>query len=462
MNSAAANNTSANTSSSHSPPRKRTHQDAQESSSTVSNTSSRLPLLRAKRRVELRAAHAAASMSPTNDTAPSPVDYHRQPSFGGVGVASVTDRYEKLSRIGRGSYGTVYKARDLETNRIVALKRCVLWKPKHSRNRNRHQPNAATTTATTAENHQDREPVMMEQRADCDVSVVTLREIETLRLCATCPYIVSLLDVAVSSSSLFLVLDYCDYDLADLIDAHYQQHQCSPFTEAAGKTLLIHLLSALSFLHEHYIMHRDVKMSNLLYSTTQGRLQLADFGLSRHYCDSPKPATSLYDPALTPKVASLWYRPPEVLLACPTYSCAMDIWAAGCVWIELLTGQPAMAGTTELEQIQLLWDAIGMPDQPRDFPLLANGTVQLPTANAPSIAMQGGAYSVSSRRKFRILDRVPFLADSGSQLLVSMLQIAPSQRWTAKQALRSPYFTEHPLPLPERQMPRLFSTATAS
>jgi cyclin-dependent kinase 10 len=459
------------------------HQDAHQESSSSStiNTSIRLPLLRAKRRVE----SADTSFSPANNsdqqrlppvvhTDRHNMEQQQQPP---PSVSVVTDRYEKLSRIGRGSYGIVYKARDTETNRIVALKRCVLWPSK------KHGRNATTRTtrtrnaATTANDHQ--QALMTEPHADDyyieDVPVVTLREIETLRLCASCPYIVSLLDVAVSSSSVFLVLNYCDYDLADLIDAHYhQQQRGSPFTEAACKTLLIHLLSALNFLHEHYILHRDVKMSNLLYSTTHnngggGRLQLTDFGLSRHYYDSTTTTnrghhattvvTGLYDPALTPKVASLWYRPPEVLLACPTYSCAMDIWAAGCAWVELLTGQPAMAGTNELEQIQLLFDTIGVPDEPRDFPLLANGTVQLPTTATTTAAP--GAYAASSRRKFQILDRVPFLADSGSQLLISMLQIAPSQRWTAKEALRSPYFTDHPLPLPERQMPRLFSVTTS-
>ena len=73
--------------------------------------------------------------------------------------------------------------------------------------------------------------------------------------------------------------------MANLIDAHFQIHKRSPFSLAATKTLLQHLLSALDHVHSNYIIHRDVKLTNLLYTNT-GILKLADFGLSRPYATS--------------------------------------------------------------------------------------------------------------------------------------------------------------------------------
>jgi serine/threonine protein kinase len=80
--------------------------------------------------------------------------------------------------------------------------------------------------------------------------------------------------VAVSKKGVFLVFEYCQHDLADVVDAYYSKFHTSPFPEAACKTLLQHLLSAFVFLHQHSILHRDLKLSNLLFSK-RGTLKLA-------------------------------------------------------------------------------------------------------------------------------------------------------------------------------------------
>jgi len=105
---------------------------------------------------------------------------------------NVSERYEKLNRIGEGTYGAVYRARDKLSNGIVALKRCF---PHHE--------------------------------ATDGFPVTTLREISLLRECCGCPYIVNLREVAVSSnrSGIFLVFDYYEHDLGELIDAYYATHQ---------------------------------------------------------------------------------------------------------------------------------------------------------------------------------------------------------------------------------------------
>lgn len=126
----------------------------------------------------------------------------------------------------------------------------------------------------------------------------------------------------ISRSGVFLVFEYAQHDLATLIDHHYKEHNCSPFRESEVKRLMLQLLGALSFLHSRHILHRDLKLSNLLYNH-RGELRVADFGLARrvggefvgdNWSDSKEKNC-----CLTPKVVSLWYRPPELLFGSEYY-----------------------------------------------------------------------------------------------------------------------------------------------
>ena len=221
--------------------------------------------------------------------------------------------------------------------------------------------------------------------------------------------------------------------MANLIDFHFQMHKRSPFSLAATKTLLQHLLSALDFVHSNYIIHRDIKLTNLLY-TNEGRLKLADFGLSRPYAANDHRL-------LTPDVASLWYRPPELLLGAETYTQAIDIWAVGCIMAEILSGQPLLNGKTEDEQISLVVDCIGVPNV-RDWPDLVN---------MPKIR-QG--LRLPSRSRRTVLDTFADLDKTGLELQSRLLHFDSTQRWTAGECLESRFFTEPPLPCKLESMPR--------
>ena len=140
---------------------------------------------------------------------------------------------------------------------------------------------------------------------------------------------------------------------------------------------MLQLLEALRFLHSNYVLHRDLKLSNLLYNQ-KGELKVADFGLARRVGgeyivgssggrrrdknigggndtkQSTDPSTDHPHPSccLTPKVVSLWYRPPELLLGAEYYDQGVDLWGAGCIMGELLRGKPIMDGKHELDQLQ--------------------------------------------------------------------------------------------------------------
>uniref|UniRef100_A0A7S1G0N2 Cyclin-dependent kinase 2 homolog n=1 Tax=Corethron hystrix TaxID=216773 RepID=A0A7S1G0N2_9STRA len=249
--------------------------------------------------------------------------------------------FEKLDRIGQGTYGTVYRARDRRDGRIVALKRIIL-------------------------HHEESDGFPQ----------TSLREVHVLRSAAGHPNVVRLLDVAVSSSrsGVFLVFEYAEHDLATLVDSCYAAHGRSPFRESETKRLSLQLMSAVNYLHSRHILHRDLKLSNLLYNH-RGELKVADFGLARSVPSGSRRRrkTSTLEgsddesfgqcKALTHKVVSLWYRPPELMLGGLSYDVGVDNWGVGCIISELLIGRPLIRGKTEIDQISKMFALLGPPSK---------------------------------------------------------------------------------------------------
>lgn len=138
-------------------------------------------------------------------------------------------------------------------------------------------------------------------------------------------------------ASVFLVMDFIEHDLRTL-----QEDMLEPFLPSETKTLLLQLTGAVEYLHSNWIIHRDLKTSNLLMNN-RGQIKVADFGMARYYGDPP--------PKLTQLVVTLWYRAPELLLGAEKYGPEIDLWSVGCIFGELLKKEPLLQGKNEVEQL---------------------------------------------------------------------------------------------------------------
>jgi len=194
------------------------------------------------------------------------------------------------------------------------------------------------------------------------------------------------------------------------------------FLPSEIKTLMRQILSAVASMHSHWIVHRDLKTSNLLM-TNRGRIKIADFGLARMFGDPLREMTSL--------VVTLWYRAPELLLGTKIYDTAVDMWSVGCIFAELLLKEPLFPGKNETDQLSRIIRLLGLPTE-STWP----GYTKFAKAHLKhSVYIQNNI-----RHHFRHFSKATI------DLLKSMLCYDPSKRISAEEALEHPYFHEPPVP----------------
>jgi cell division cycle 2-like len=222
------------------------------------------------------------------------------------------DEYEKIGKIGEGTYGAVYKARDKSSGELVALKML--------------KPNVTNRTK----------------------NLRWRREIDILNSCCN-PSIVELKEVLFISNgrnkSICLVMEYIGEDLHGVM-----QKRWSPFLETDVKFFMRQLISGVKYLHDRDILHRDLKPANILVHDNN-RLKICDFGCSRVIGSGP----------YTQTVVSLWYRAPEMLRGSRNYSTPIDMWSLGCIMAELLSKEVLFHGSTEIDQLKKIKEVIGRP-----------------------------------------------------------------------------------------------------
>ncbi|KII93244.1 hypothetical protein PLICRDRAFT_171027 [Plicaturopsis crispa FD-325 SS-3] len=293
--------------------------------------------------------------------------------------------YERLNQIEEGSYGVVFRARDKQTGDIVALKKLKLDDEKHG------------------------------------FPITALREVNALMSCRH-PNVVGIREVVVGDTltQVFVVMDFIEHDLKSLLTV-----MPSPFLQSEIKTLMLQLISAVGHCHSQWILHRDLKTSNLLMNN-RGTIKVADFGLARRYGDPVGVG------GMTQLVVTLWYRAPEILLGAKTYSTAVDMWSVGCIFAELLLKEPLFQAKGEIELLSMIFKLLGPPTN-SSWPEYST----LPLAKT---------LSLPSPQPHQFRQRFQYMTTAGIDLLMSLLTYDPERRITAEEALQHPYFTESPLP----------------
>ncbi|KAJ4907443.1 Protein kinase superfamily protein [Raphanus sativus] len=299
--------------------------------------------------------------------------------------------YEKLDKIGQGTYSNVYKAKDLLSGEIVALKKVRF-------------------------DNLEAESVKFMAR-----EILVLRRLNH-------PNVIKLLGLVASrvSCSLYLVFEYMEHDLTGLAATT----QGAKFDLSQVKCFMKQLLSGLEHCHSRGVLHRDIKGSNLLIDNN-GILKIADFGLATFY--DPKQTM------MTSRVVTLWYRPPELLLGATNYSTGVDLWSAGCIMAELLAGKPVMPGRTEVEQLHKIFKLCGSPSD------LYWKKYKLPNATL---------FKPQHPYKRCVAEAFNGFAPSTVHLVETLLAIDPDDRGTSTSALNSEFFTSEPLACDPSSLPK--------
>ncbi|CAH8357883.1 unnamed protein product [Eruca vesicaria subsp. sativa] len=302
------------------------------------------------------------------------------------------DSFEKLEKIGQGTYSSVYKARDLETNQLVALKKVRFANM---------DPDSVRFMA--------REIVIL-RRLD-HPNVMKLEGLITSRV----------------SGSMYLIFEYMEHDLSGLASTPGVK-----FSEAQIKCYMKQLLHGLEHCHSRGVLHRDIKGSNLLLDHNNN-LKIGDFGLANFYGDHKK------QQLLTSRVVTLWYRPPELLFGSTDYGVAVDMWSTGCILAELFYGKAIMPGRTEVEQLHKIFKLCGSPsDEYWKGSKLPHATVFKP----------------QQPYKRCVAETFKSLPSSALALVEVLLAVEPDARGTTANALESEFFTTKPLASDPSSLPK--------
>ncbi|VVA95186.1 unnamed protein product [Arabis nemorensis] len=299
----------------------------------------------------------------------------------------VADRYLKREVLGQGTYGVVFKATDTKNGNIVAIKKIRLGKQKEG------------------------------------VNITALREIKLLKELKH-PHIIELIDAFPHKENLHLVFEFMETDLEAVI------RDPNLFLSPADvKSYLQMILKGLEYCHDKWVLHRDMKPNNLLIGPN-GQLKLADFGLARIFGSPGR--------KFTHQVFARWYRAPELLFGAKHYGAAVDVWAAGCIFAELLLRRPFLQGNSDIDQLSKIFTAFGTPkeDQWPDMLCLPD-YVEYQSVTAPSL-----------RSLF------PTVSEDALDLLSKMFTYDPKCRISIHEALQHRYFISVPSPTDPLKLPR--------
>lgn len=286
-------------------------------------------------------------------------------------------RYVPSKGIGRGAYGVVVSAVDVDTNHKVAIKKI---------------------------------PRLFHDLVDAKR---ILREIKLLRHFRH-ENIIGLRDLAPAYGpfeELFIILDYMDTDLHKII------YSSNSLSDDHVQYFVYQILRGLKYIHSANVIHRDLKPSNLLLNANC-HLKICDFGLARGFKEQDY---------MTEYVVTRWYRAPEIMCSCEAYDFKIDVWSTGCILAELLMRNPIFPGDDYKQQLNLIFNIIGTPTK-EDMSCITNEYALQYIKSLPVREPVPLAKVVGKKVNPLALD-----------LLEKMLTFNPKKRISVNEALAHPY-----------------------
>ena len=287
------------------------------------------------------------------------------------------EKYKNLEKISEGAFGIVYRAKNIEDNEVVAIKE---FKKKY-------------TTWDECKN---------------------LREVKSL-INLKHDNIVKLKEMIRSEDKLYLVFEFMDNNLYDLIKD--LKNKGKKFTENQIRYIMYHNLLGIAYMHKHGFFHRDLKPENLLVKDEE--IKIADFGLAREIRSLPP---------YTDYVSTRWYRAPECILKSNNYNSPIDIWALGAIMAELFNLNPLFPGNNEKDLLYKISSVIGSPNT-----TLWNDGINL----AKKIDFKFPLIT-----SFSIKSQIPDASEHAIEALSEMLKWDPNKRPTANKLLSFSFFNK--------------------